>query len=187
MYFKIVEPFGPKNEEKWENYLKWRELAFSKFDSVDHILRPDLFEPESAQDWDNCVCADYKLNLITNLEYAKKINDKHPDGVLIGVEIELEKDVEFKYDLLGYDIVDEYSCTSLLTNWGKGFPFIDNEIMTNGLLKTFESAVTVRDRLHSQYKEDSHARHCTIWAIYQVNHLKAKIAEPIQRGTNGAV
>ena len=44
MYYKIVERFGPECGDRWRGYLKWRRFNLSGFDSVDAILRPDLFE-----------------------------------------------------------------------------------------------------------------------------------------------
>ena len=61
MYYKIVEKFGPENGDRWERYLDCRGLDLIKFDSVDGVLRPDLFEPESNEDWKNCVNEDFKL------------------------------------------------------------------------------------------------------------------------------
>lgn len=55
----------------WVSYNEWRGLHLTEFDSVDGILRPNLFEPELQIDWDNCVNEDYMINFITNLEYAK--------------------------------------------------------------------------------------------------------------------
>ena len=55
MYYKIIERFGPQDGEKWQAYLEWRGLSLSSFDSVDANLRPDLFEPVSDEDWDNCL------------------------------------------------------------------------------------------------------------------------------------
>ncbi len=50
MYYKIVEKFGPEDGDNWKKYIDWRGLSLIKFDSVDGILRPDLFEPDSTDD-----------------------------------------------------------------------------------------------------------------------------------------
>ena len=71
MYFKIIEKFEPESDT-WMSYLDWRKFTLYCFDSVDGMLRRDLFVPESIDDWGNCVKEDYKINLITNLPYAKK-------------------------------------------------------------------------------------------------------------------
>ncbi len=91
MYYKIIERFGPEDGDKWKKYLHWRGLQLTSFDSVDGILRPNLFEPASKEDWNHCVNEDFKLSLITHLDYAKKILRNHKNSVLVSVEIELEK------------------------------------------------------------------------------------------------
>ena len=57
------------------------------FDSVDGILRPDLFGSRSHEYWANCVNENYKLNLITNSNYARKILHRYHNANLVGVEI----------------------------------------------------------------------------------------------------
>lgn len=169
MYYKIVEKYGPQSGEKWHSYLKWRGLTLTGFDSVDNILRPDLFTPESKIDWKNCVNEDCKLSLITNIDYAKEILSRYDNAVLVGVEIELDESYVSKNRLLGYDIIDGYCAVSLITNWGsdeKGF--ISNDIIANGLLNDLDRALQIRDRLRQEFPEDSHAMNCGVWAIYRV-------------------
>jgi hypothetical protein len=60
MYYKIIERFGPEDGDKWKKYLHWRGLQLTSFDSVYGILRPDLFEPVSKEDWNHCVNEDCK-------------------------------------------------------------------------------------------------------------------------------
>ena len=122
MYFKILEKFGPESGERWTEYLDWRKIALIKFDSVDGMMRPDLFEPRTHDDWRNCVNEDYKLNLITNVEYAAEVASKNPNSDIVGVDIELDHAPSNIDGLLGFDIIDGYCSTSLLTNWGgRGF------------------------------------------------------------------
>ncbi len=106
MYYKIVENFGPQGGDRWQSYLKWRGLNLTSFDSVDGILKPDLFTPESELDWRNCVNEDCKLSLITNIDYAKEFLGRYDNALLVGVEIELDEGYTSKDGLLGYDIID---------------------------------------------------------------------------------
>lgn len=167
MYYKIVEKFGPKSGESWKEYIEWRKFALNSFDSVDSGLRPDLFEPNTSKDWDNCVNEDYKLNLVTNLDFAKTVASEHSNSTIVGVEIELESSPTEIRGLLGFDIIDSYCATSLLTNWGiDDLGFINEKLGDNGLISSFADTKGLRDRLRSEFWEDSHADECSIWAIY---------------------
>ena len=73
MYYKIIEKFSPSDGERWQSYLKWRGLDLTCFDSVDVLLRPSVFYPQSHEDWANRVNEDYKLSLITNSNYSRAI------------------------------------------------------------------------------------------------------------------
>jgi hypothetical protein len=170
MYYKIVEKFGPEDGDKWEGYLEWRGLNLIQFDSVDGILRPDLFTPESKEDWNNCVNEDFKLNLITNLKYANNILKRFDNSVLVGVEIELQDNYSPKLGILGFDIIDGYCDVSLITNWGnEEKELIDKHVLQNGLIRNLDQAIRIRNILRDQFSEDSHAEACEVWAVYEIN------------------
>ncbi len=99
------------------------------FDSLDHVLRPDLFTPQSEENWQHCVKEHFKLNLITDLEYARIILMRYDDAVLVGVDIELEEGYVVKNHLLGFDILDSYCAISLVTNWIPEEDCIDGYVM----------------------------------------------------------
>ena len=167
MYYKIVEKFGPDNGDRWRDYLQWRGLNLTSFDSVDGILRPNLFDPESKEDWANCVNENCKLNLITNINYAKFILNQYKNAALVGVNIELDESYTPREGLLGFDIIDGYCDVSLVTNWGADEAGILNQhIMPNGLIKDLYQALKIRDLLRKDYSNDSHAGSCEVWAIY---------------------
>jgi len=170
MYYKIVEKFGPEDGDRWQGYIDWRGLDLIKFDSVDGILRPDLFEPDSAEDWQNCVNENFKLNIITNLDYEKNILNRYDKSALVGVEIELEEDYIPQDGFLGYDIIDGYCDVSLVTNWGTDDEgLINNYVMQNGLISDLGLAIQIRNKLRKEFSEDSHAEACEVWAIYEIN------------------
>jgi hypothetical protein len=170
MYYKIVKSFGPHDGERWQNYLAWRGLNLTSFDSVDNILRPDLFEPESNKDWRNCVNEDYKLSLITNLDYAKSILNRYDDSALVGVEIELKDGYVPKGGLLGFDIIDSYCSVSLVTDWGTDEDgIVNSHVMPNGLIGDLVRSLDIRNTLRKEFPEDSHAKNCQVWAIYRLD------------------
>ena len=170
MYYKIVGRFCPEDGEKWQDYLEWRGLNLAAFDSVDRTLRPDLFEPETKEDWNHCVNADFKINLITDLDYARNARARFEDAVLVGVEIELEAGYVPQDGLLGFDIIDGYCDVSLVTNWGTDEEdFISDHVMANGLIGDLGRALRIRDSLRKNFPADSHAKNCEVWAVYRVD------------------
>ena len=76
MLYTIVEPFGPESGESWSAYIRWRGIPFSRFDSIDGILRPNLFTDPRDEDWQYIVNENFMLHLITDQDYAEKNNNK---------------------------------------------------------------------------------------------------------------
>ena len=170
MYYKIIEQFGPNDGEKWTGYINWRGLALESFDSVDSLLRPDLFIPKSNSDWENCVNEDFKLSLITNSQYAESIIPSYKNAILIGVETDIGERYETKESFLGFDIIDEQCSISLLTNWGTDDENIMNpHIENNGLVKDLKQAINIKNILRNTFSEDAHAEFCEVWAIYKTS------------------
>jgi hypothetical protein len=169
MYYKIVKGFGPESGEKWKDYLHWRGFLHLKgFDSVDGILRPDLFVPTSAEDWKHCVKEDYKTSLLTDLDYAAKFAAELGKGLIVGVEIELQEGYSPQNGILGYDILDEYCSISCVTNCRFEPETIRPAIVQeNGLIGDFDRAIEIRDLLRKELPQDSHSANCHVWAVYQ--------------------
>lgn len=169
MYYKIVEKFGPSSGDRWQDYLQWRGLDLTHFDSVDGILRPNLFDPESKEDWANCVNENCKLSLITNIHYAKTVLNRYENAALVGVDYELDETYTPQEGLLGFDIIDGYCDVSLVTNWGTDEAgIINHHVMPNGLIKDLSQTLKIRDLLRKDYSNDSHAGNCEVWAIYNI-------------------
>ena len=169
LYYKIVQYFGP-NSENWSTYISWRKTNLNSFDSVDCMFRPDLFLPKSERDWANCVNEDFKLHLITNLDYAKEIIHRYPNGNIVGVQPDINSDHICKDGLSGYDIIDSYWYISLITNWEEnGNNSFCRYLMDNGLIGNLNQALQIRDFLHKKFPEDPHAKRCAVWAIYRID------------------
>ncbi len=170
MYYKIIQRFSAEDRGKWRDFLAWRGLPLESFESVDGILRPDLFQPESVEDWRNCVNEDCKWHLITNLDYARRILRRYDNAVIVGVETGVKEDYLAKDGLLGFDILDGDSAVSLITNWGTDEEgVIDPQVSPNGLIVDLVSALALRDRLRRDFSEDPHAAKCDLWAIYRID------------------
>jgi hypothetical protein len=71
------------------------------------------------------------------------------------------------FTFLGYDLIDDYTCISALTNCG-GFPaaFSDADISELGLIRTLERAKQIQIDLRREYPEEPHAD-CSLWAIFR--------------------
>lgn len=169
MFYKIVQAFGPESGEKWMKYLNWRGFHHLKcFDSVDGILRPDLFIPSTIEDWKHCLNEDYKTSLLSDLDYVARFKARLGEGTIVGVEIELEKGYSPQNGILGYDILDEYCSISLVTNCRFEPETIQPAIVQeNGLIGNFDRAIEIRDLLRKEFPRDSHSANCQVWAIYQ--------------------
>jgi hypothetical protein len=170
MFYKVIEYFGPESGDLWSKFTTWRGLNLTKFDSVDSLIRPDLFRPETDEDWKNCVPELHKNSLITNIDYAYRIfKQMQIRSEIIGVDIELNAGYSPRNNLLGYDIIDGYCEISLLTNWGDDpSREFSPHIEENGLILNLETALEIRNFLKEKYPDDSHAECCEVWAIYSV-------------------
>jgi hypothetical protein len=167
MYYKVIEYFGPKHPA-WYDFSghHWIKPLLA-FDSIDGILCPDVFTPSTKRDWSHCVTEDFKISLLTDLEYARQVRQAYPNSRLVGVEEDTNCDGQ--PGLLGYDILDEYNHVSVLTNWGpndedhplKAFP-----VASNGLISSYESASAAASFLRREYASADHASGATVWAIF---------------------
>jgi hypothetical protein len=170
MYYKIIEKFGPEDGKRWGDYLKWRGLHLTKFESVDGVLREDLFEPKIDEDWQNCVQEDFRISLITNLEYAKKIQQLHEKAEVVGIDFPEDAEYQASPGLLGFDVLDSHWDVSMLTDWGTDEEGIFSHLlMENGLLGDLTEAFRIRDILRCQFPDDHHAQECHVCAIYKIS------------------
>lgn len=169
MYYKVVDNFGPDDGARWTDYLRWRGLHLTRFDSVDGPLRGSLFSPESEDDWKNCVQEDFKVCLITNFEYAKKIQQLYQHSEIVGVDFPVDSKYQSMTGLLGFDILDSHWGVSMLTNWGVDEECIfSDQVRENGLLSDLTRAFQIRDVLRTRFPDDHHARKCDVCAVYRV-------------------
>lgn len=168
MFYKVLEYFGPQREG-WASFIKGHYIKnFSCFDSVDSILCPSKFTPQSQEDWENCVGEDYMIEYITNLDFALKVHKKYPDSRLVGLERgQCPQAQTFK----GYDILDGYSDISLITNWGphdKDHALKNFDIQDNGLISNYKIAEDAVQKLTSEHGFDAHVKDCQIWAVHNL-------------------
>lgn len=165
MLFTIVEPFSPADGEKWTNYCDWRGIQFERFDSIDGILRPNLFESPEDDDWNHIVNENFMLHLITDLQHAERKLKEIGKGELVALRFEDHdtSDAEF----LGFDIIDGYCDVSLLTNWGNDLDFINHSLATNALVPDMKTVQLIHGRLRDEFGEDGHVEGCRIISVYK--------------------
>ena len=172
MIYRISKKFGPQDND-WDDYLEWAGLQnCQEFYSIDGLMRPRLFTPESAEEWDNCVNADFRIHLITNLDFAKRIISNYSEAEILGV-LENPKFsnemIPSDHILVGYDIIDEYNDISLLTNWGGKKAGIQNlKINPYALIDNLEYAYELKEMLHKNFPKDDHAKACEVWSVYKL-------------------
>lgn len=172
MKYIILKKFGP-GSDTWKSYVQWAGLQnCQEYYSIDGMYRESLFKPESAKDWENCINEDFKTHIITNLDFARKIIPKFPDGEIIGI-IENPKssneEILPNHTLMGYDIIDGYNDISLLTNWGGKDEGITNLKLNNcALIDDLNYAYELKEMLRRDFSEDSHVENCKVWAVYKI-------------------
>ena len=172
MFYKVVKQFKKEDDiEQWQAYINFSGLGqIEAFCSLDGMHNHSLFTPESVEDWHNCVNEDYKIEMITNLDYAIVVAERYPGARLFGLIIDpRQADMPKDGQLLGYDIMDGDYSISLLTNCG-GFPdlFDNSRINRFGLLDEVAEAYAIRDHLRVAYADDPHAGACAVIAVFDV-------------------
>ena len=72
------------------------------------------------------------------------------------------------FSFLGYDLIEEMTQVSALTNCG-GFPdlFANTELNQYGLIPSFPRASEIRSRLRTHHPDEPHAN-CEMYAIWRM-------------------
>lgn len=171
MLYTIVEPFSPVDGARWTSYCEWRGLAFERFDSIDGILRPNLFKTPHDSDWEHIVNEDNMLHFITDLSYATHKHAQIGNGELVGVRFD-DHDIADP-GFLGFDIIDGYCDISLLTNWGNDMAIINRALAPNALLRDIKTAEEIFAALQTTCADDSHVPDSRIVSVYNPKAIRA--------------
>lgn len=172
MFYKVVSQFKQESDrEAWRQYINFSGLTqINDFCSLDGMLNESLFMPQTVEDWHNCVNEDYKIEMITTLDYAKTVACKYPGARILGLVIDPRKaEMPANARLLGYDILDDGYSISLLTNCG-GFPnlFDNSHINRYGLLDELAETYAIRNQLRRVHIDNPHAMACEVVAVFDV-------------------
>lgn len=166
MLFAVVQPFSPACGEGWKGYCSWRGITFDRFDSVDRILRPSLFSPNTAADWEHVIAADFRTHLIKDYDYALEARQRIGRGDIVGLRFE-DHD-ERHPGFAGYDIIDGYCSVSLLTNWGNDIACINEALSPNALVRCLETARRIHQELLQKHASDAHVEGSQIVSVYNL-------------------
>ncbi len=169
MFYTIVKSFSRADGDSWASYCNWRGIDFERFDSIDGLLRPSVFEPVTKEDWSHVILEDYKCHYITDSDYAcRKHQEIGLHSILLGVSFDEQE--EDNPGFLGYDLIDGYLDVSLLTNWGNTCEIINQNLSLCGLILSYEVVYEIKKYLTKFHGEDSHVADCSIVSIYSVVH-----------------
>jgi len=173
--FIATERFDPSDEERWEKYIQWAKIpALTEIVSLDCLLCPHLINGPQDEDWQHVVCEDFRLDYFYHLDYlmqrVQTIRRRNILGLYRNPEGHIEAaPVTGAFGFLGYDLIEEETQISALTNCG-GFPdvFRNEELNRFGLIDTFGRAHEVRRLLAERHAKEHHA-HCEMYALWRLD------------------
>jgi hypothetical protein len=189
-----TERFGPEDGEGWKGYVEWARIpALTEVVSLDcslcHRLATELID----EDWDHIVNEDFRLDYFLDLDYLLGRVVGTARRNILGLYRNPEAHVSEppgagQFVFMGYDLIEEQTQISALTNCG-GFPdvFSNEELNACGLIQEFDRAAEVRRLLKERHPEEPHA-HCELYALWRLNepqpdHGREK-AQNSQKGTS---
>ncbi|MDZ4405761.1 MAG: hypothetical protein U1A53_24085 [Prosthecobacter sp.] len=162
--FTIIESFGSAQGDGWSSYIEWRGLPFDRFDSIDGILSPSLFTPESEEDWKHVFPESCMTHLITDYKYAAQKRSQMQSGDIVGLRLDDHDESDAAF--LGYDLIDGSFDVSLLTNWGNDVDSINRALGPTALIQSLSVVHSIQTHLLSTCDEDAHVDGCRIVSIY---------------------
>src|ERR1044071_301195 len=173
--FTATERFDQFDGQAWKKYIEWAKIpSLIEVVSLDSSLCKRVVNEFSEEDWKQVVCEDYGSFYFKGLDYllmrVQSINRRNILGLYRNPEMHivtapLNRDFKF----MGYDLVEDRTQISALTNCG-GFPDVfDNEALNPcGLISDFEYARKVRELLAKTHPEEPHAN-CEMYAVWRLN------------------
>lgn len=182
--FIATERFDPSDGQKWQNYCDWAKIpSLVEVVSLDGMLCRHLVDKLQDEDWRHIVCEDFRLDYFYHLDYLKKrtqhVSRKNILGVYRNSAVQIAAPPEpGEFDFVGYDLIEEKTQISALTNCG-GFPdvFRNDELNRFGLLDGFDRASEVRRLLAENHPEEPHAQ-CEMYAVWRLNETEPVDSPP---------
>ena len=172
--FIATERFDPSDGERWRKYSKWAKIsALNEVVSLDGALCTHLGKKLLDEDWKHVVNENYRLDYFYDLDYLlSRIRDK-PRRNILGLyrnpEIHItDAPAAGNFEFMGYDLIDEQTQISALTNCG-GFSdvFSNDELNSCGLIEKHDRALRIKRLLAEKHPEEAHAQ-CEMYAIWRL-------------------
>lgn len=175
LLFIATERFDPTDGERWNKYYGWAKIpALKEIVSLDCLLCPHLVKDLIGEDWNHIVNADFRLDYFYHLDYLLTRITETPRRNVLGLFRNPDDHItEFSgggdFSFIGYDLIEEQTQISALTNCG-GFPdsFQNAELNPFGLISQFVRADEVRKKLAELHTTEPHAQ-CELYAIWRLN------------------
>jgi len=176
--YSIIERFDATDGETWTKYVEWSKLThLREVITLDRMLCPSGIEPFAEEDYAHSIPEWRVVGIFDDLKYTRAragglSDSRRLQVVAVSREptlAEFDPDLGTEFRFVGFDLNDEQSWTSALTNCG-GFEraFAPEDLSPCGLIENARRAYEVRDALRTMFPNDAHAQ-CTAWAIWREN------------------
>ena len=176
-YYMATTKLDPTSEG-WDAYANWRKLP----QLVEVVTIEDHYMPLrnqlTVEDWASVASADEVgpplcFRDLERLQRAiARISPTLPLNLLCVFREPTEPPIapQSSFTFLGYDLIEDKTGVSAVTNCGGQFAAVieDGEINARGLIDTFDRAKEIQRELPKSYPQDPHAC-CSLWAIFRVS------------------
>jgi len=174
--FTAIDLFTKKHPG-WDKYIQWSKLDhLDEVISIDCSLCPFVLSELNSEDWNNISEEKRFFGLFKSADYCIRRFKDFDNTQVVAIQIEPSSSVEedlfdSRFVFKGYDLVEEFSRISALTNCG-GFKksFSNSDLNSFGLIQTFEKVLKIQHSLRSEYPEESHAD-CIVIAIWRQENV----------------
>ncbi|WP_221887741.1 hypothetical protein [Chitinophaga polysaccharea] len=153
---------------------------FNRTGSLDIGLNEVLVEPDrnNEDDWNHIILDGYlETGFFSTLDYVLKRTKEKVRLNLLAVAVEPEHDCAFinldNFNFIGYDLLDQYYCTSALANCG-GFDetFLPADLNNLGLIEDYKKAYEIKEKLYQNnpYEEHADTNVIAVWRHQVIGH-----------------
>jgi hypothetical protein len=171
--FIATERFDQSDESRWRSYVDWAKIPqLVEVVSLDGVLCPRIVKRLEDEDWNHIVCEDFRLDYFYHLNYLIRRIAGAPHTNILGLYRNPDAHIDIPpaeggFVFMGYDLIEEATQISALTNCG-GFSetFSNEELNQYGLIPAFTRAREVRKLLAERNADDPHAQ-CEMYAIWR--------------------
>jgi hypothetical protein len=173
--FIATERFDSTDGEKWKKYYEWAKIpSLTEVVGLDSMLCPHLPHEISDEDWPHVVNEDFRTDYFLQLDYLIKRIQTQTRRNILGLYRNpaahvSEPPAAGNFIFMGYDLIEEQTQISALTNCG-GFPdvFSNGELNSCGLIFDFDRAAEIRQSLAEKHPEEPHAQ-CEMYSVWLLN------------------